>query len=110
MAAVNRLAQTAETLLFDRAKKIARISASMQSRSRCRCRIKSALESETGFHRSVIESADYEVLAVVTLRAPRQLLIFLGKTLYNFRTWIVRTNIDHDRHIHVELNSTGDIL
>src|SRR5437667_12190648 len=108
MAPVNRLAQTAETFLFDRAKKIARISASMQSRSRCRCRIKSALESKTGFHRSVIESANYEVLAVVTLRAPRQFLIFIGKTLHNCRPRNVLTNVDQARQPPGDNKRTGN--
>jgi hypothetical protein len=68
----------------------------MQSGARYRRRVKSALESETRFHRSVVESADDEVLAIVTLRAPRQFLIFIGKTLHHLGPRNVRTNFGQD--------------
>ncbi len=65
----------------------------MQSRFCDWRRVKAALESETGFHWRVIESADDEVLAIVTLWTPRQFLVFVGKTLHDFRPRNVCTEL-----------------
>ena len=91
MPAVDRRRYPAEAFFFYRAKKIARIGSSMQSRLRHGRRIKSALESETRFHRRVVQRADEKVLAAMTLRTPRQLFIFVGQPLHNFRPRNIRS-------------------
>ena len=91
--AVDRRNYSAKPFLFHRAKEIARVSSTMQSRFCDRRRVETALESETGFHRRVIESADDEVFAIMTLRTPRQLLIFVGKALHDFRPRNVCTEL-----------------
>jgi hypothetical protein len=82
--AVDRPNYSAKPFLFDRVKEIAWVSSTMQSRFYDRRRVETALESETGFHWRVIESADDEVLAIVTLWTPRQFRVFVGKTLHDF--------------------------
>src|SRR5205814_10023232 len=93
IVAVDRRNYSAKPFLFDRAKEIASVGSTVHSRFCDRCRVETAFESETGFHRRVIESTDDEVVAVVTLRTPRQLLIFRGKTLHDFRPWNVCTQL-----------------
>ncbi len=56
----------------------------MQTRFCNRHRIEAAFESEAGFLRCVVKSADYEVFAVMSLRTPRQSFILGSKPLDNF--------------------------
>jgi len=53
-----------------------------------RC-IKTPLEGETRFLRCVIERAYDEVFTVMSLRASRQFVVFIGKPLHDFLPWDV---------------------
>lgn len=98
MIPIYRCGDPAKAFLFHGAQKIARILSRVQSSFRRGRRIETAFESETGFHGRVIKSADDEILAVVTLRTPRQFLIFVSKTVHYFGPWNVGERLRQDRH------------
>src|ERR1700737_1976465 len=98
IAPVPRRTDPAETFLFNGTKKITRISSSVQSRFRHRSGIESTREGEARFHRRVIECADNEVFAVVSLRTIRELPVFLSDAALYFRPGNVRANRRQDRH------------
>lgn len=62
----------------------------MQSALCNRRRIETTFEGEAGFFRCVIKSADYEILAVMSLWAPRQFFVLIRKPLDNFRPGDIR--------------------
>jgi hypothetical protein len=88
---VHRYNDPAEAFLLHRAKKIARIFSPAQTTFCDRGCIKSAFECEARFFRGVIESADYEVFTVMSLRALRQPFVLIRKPLDNFRPRNVRS-------------------
>src|SRR4029453_2156648 len=96
----------AKTLLLDGAKKISRIFAPTQSRLRDRSCVKTALESESGFEWRVVKRAGHEVFAAVSLRPPRQLLIFVGESLHDFRPRDIRTKVQAS---HCQNGKTCDL-
>jgi hypothetical protein len=106
MTAVDRRCYPPKTFLFDRAKKIARIFAPTQSGFRYRRCVETALESESRFNRGVVNSAHHEVFAAVSLRPPRQLLIFVRQPLHNFRPRNVRAKF---RASHCQNTKTCDL-
>src|SRR5947207_13163326 len=85
MIPIYRCGDPAKAFLFHGAQKIARILLRVQSSFRRGRRIKAAFESETGFHGGVIKGAEDKILAVATLPTPRQILMFVRKTLHYFR-------------------------
>src|SRR5262245_32388311 len=93
MMSVNRRHDSADALLFYRAKKIAGIFPSAQAGLCYWCCIKAALKGETGFFRCVIERTHNEILAVVTLGAPGQSFVLICQSLHDFRPWNVRANL-----------------
>src|SRR6188472_2042158 len=93
IAPVDRCNNPAKAFLLHRAKKIARIFSSAQTTFCDRGRVKSAFECEARFFRSVIESADYEVFTVMSLRTPRQLFVLIRKPPDNFRPRNVRSEV-----------------
>src|SRR5438132_5139862 len=85
IAAVERCNDSTESLFLNRTKKITRISSAAQPRFAYSSRVKAALESESTFLRRVVERADDEIFAGVTLRTTGEFFIFVGKTLHHFR-------------------------
>jgi len=85
IAPVDRCNDSAKAFLLHRAQKIARIFSPAQTTFCDRGCIKSAFECEARFFRGVIESADYKVFTVMSLRAPRQRFVLMRKPLDNFR-------------------------
>src|SRR5260370_3467095 len=85
IAAVDRRCDSPVTLFHHRTKKITRISSTAQPGFAYSSRVKAALESESTFLRRVVERADDEIFAGVTLRVPGEFFIFVGKTLHHFR-------------------------
>src|SRR5947207_14139009 len=98
IAAVDRRCNTSVTLFHHRTKKITRISSAAQPRFAYSSRVKAALESESAFFRRVVESADDEIFAGVTLRTPEEFFIFVGKTLHHFRPRNVSAGERQDRY------------
>ena len=60
-------------------------------------RIETAFESEAGFFRCEIKCADYEVLAVMSLRTPRQFFVLICEPLDNFGPRDVRPELPRKR-------------
>jgi len=56
-----------------------------------RCCIEAAFESEAGFFRCVIKSADNEVFTIMPLRTPPQFFVLMREPLDNFRPGDVRS-------------------
>ncbi len=98
IAAVDRRCDSPVTLFHHRTKKITRISSAAQPRFAYSSRVKAALESESAFFRRVVERADDEIFAGVTLRTPEEFFIFVGKTLHHFRPRNVSAGERQDRY------------
>ena len=81
----------AEAFFLHRTQKVTRVFSPAQTMFCNWGCVKSAFEREAGFLRSVIKSTDYEVFAVMSLRAPRQSFILIRKPLDNFRPRDVRS-------------------
>lgn len=60
-------------------------------------RVEAALEGESGFLWRVIKRADDEVFTGMTAGTPRQLFIFIGEPLDNFRPRNIRARCRRDR-------------
>src|SRR6266446_9164460 len=98
IAAVDRRCNSPVTLFHHRTKKITRISSAAQPRFAYSSRVKAALESESAFFRRVVERADDEIFAGVTLRTPDEFFIFVGKTLHHFRPRNISAGERQDRY------------
>src|SRR6266853_1674020 len=98
IAAVDRRCDSPITLFHHRTKKITRISSAAQPRFAYSSRVKAALESESTFFGRVVKCADDEIFAGVTLRAPGEFFIFVGKPLHHFRPRNISAGQRQDRY------------
>src|SRR5439155_22567302 len=91
ISSVHRGNDPAEAFLFHRAQKVTRVFSPAQTTFCNWGCVESAFEREAGFLRRVIKSTNYEVIAVMSLRASRQSFILIRKPLDNFRPRDVRS-------------------
>lgn len=87
ITAVNGLPNSPDAFFLYGRQEIFRKPLPLQARVRHARRVKATVGREAAFHRRIIECADDEIFAGVSLRPPRQLVILEGQTVDDFGPW-----------------------